>query len=126
MMTEEEHAQALAELQERNKRPGRDSRDVGGKTAIGTEKDVARAYNEFWFGDKPTRLSYRTSMVVDPPDGRMPPLTAEAARADRRQARVPRGAAAGDLRRKTGTHLAAPREPLARLQPRSDQSRGWS
>ena len=31
MMTEEEHAKALAELQERNKRPGRDSRDVGGK-----------------------------------------------------------------------------------------------
>ena len=57
-MTEEEHAKALAELQERNKRPGRDSREVAGKPAIGTEKDVARAYNEFWFGDKPTKLSY--------------------------------------------------------------------
>jgi hypothetical protein len=57
MMTEEEHAKALAELQERNKRPGRDSRDVGGKPGLGTEKDVARAYNEFWFGDKPTKLS---------------------------------------------------------------------
>ena len=43
MMTEEEHAKALADLQERNQRPGRDSREVGGKTAIGTEKDVARA-----------------------------------------------------------------------------------
>jgi hypothetical protein len=87
MMTEEEHAKALGDLQERNQRPGRDSREVGGKTAIGTEKDVARAYNEFWFGDKPTRLSYRTSMVVDPADGRMPALTPEAARrgADKRE-----------------------------------------
>src|SRR5436190_4379129 len=80
MMTEAEHAKALSELQERNKRPGRDSREVAGKTAIGTEKDVARAYNEFWFGDKPTRLSYRTSMVIDPPDGRIPALTPEAAK----------------------------------------------
>jgi len=53
-MTEAEHAQELAALQERNQRPGRDSREVAGKPAIGTEKDVARAYNEFWFGDKPT------------------------------------------------------------------------
>jgi len=79
-MTEAEHAQELAALQDRNKRPGRDSRDVGGKTGVGTEKDVARAYNEFWFGDKPTRLSYRTSMVTDPPDGRIPALTPEAAK----------------------------------------------
>jgi len=79
-MTEEEHAQELAALQERNKRPGRDSRDVGGKPGVGTEKDVARAYNEFWFGDKPTKLSYRTSMVIDPPDGRIPALTPEAAK----------------------------------------------
>ena len=77
-MTEEEHAKALAELQERNKRPGRDSRDVGGKPGLGTEKDVARAYNEFWFGDKPTKLSYRTSMIVDPPDGRIPTFTPDA------------------------------------------------
>jgi hypothetical protein len=86
-MTEAEHAKALAELQERNKRPGRDSREVAGKPGIGTEKDVARAYNEFWFGDKPTKFSYRTSMIVDPPDGRIPPLTPEAAKriADKRE-----------------------------------------
>ena len=53
-MTEEEHAKALADLQERSKRPGRDSREVGGKPGVGTEKDVAREYYEFWFGDKPT------------------------------------------------------------------------
>src|ERR1041384_4523145 len=71
-MTEAEYMQELAALQQRNARPGRDSRDVGGKSGLGTEKDVARAYNEFWFGDKPTRLSHRTSMVIDPPDGRLP------------------------------------------------------
>jgi len=87
MLTEEEHAKALADLQERNKRPGRDSREVAGKPGVGTEKDVARAYNEFWFGDKPATLSYRTSMVIDPPDGRIPPLTTEAAKriADKRE-----------------------------------------
>src|SRR5262245_35285344 len=86
-MTEEEHAKALAALQQRNQRPGRDSREVGGKPGVGTEKDVARAYNEFWFGDKPTKLSYRTSMVIDPPEGRIPPLTPEAAKriADKRE-----------------------------------------
>jgi hypothetical protein len=86
-MTDAEHAQELAALQQRNQRPGRDSREVAGKPAIGTEKDVARAYNEFWFGDKPTKLSYRTSMVIDPPDGRIPPLTPEAAKhiADKRE-----------------------------------------
>lgn len=86
-MTREEHAKALAELQARNQRPGRDSREVGGKPAIGTEKDVARAYNEFWFGDKPTQLGMRTSMVTDPADGRIPPFTPEAAKriADKRE-----------------------------------------
>jgi hypothetical protein len=86
-MTEDEHAKALADLQERNKRPGRDSREIAGKPGLGTEKDVARAYNEFWFGDKPTKLSYRTSMIIDPRDGRLPPFTPEVAKriADKRE-----------------------------------------
>ncbi len=87
LMTEAEHAKALADLQARNQRPGRDSREVGGKPALGTEKDVARAYNEFWFGDKPTKLSMRTAMITDPADGRLPPYTVEAAKriADKRE-----------------------------------------
>ena len=75
LMTKEEHARALAEMLERNKRPGRDNR-----VDAGTEKDVARAYNELWFGDKPTQLGMRTSMITDPPDGRIPAYTAEAAK----------------------------------------------
>lgn len=44
--------------------------------------DLKGAYNEFWF-DRGTRVvpSRRTSIVVDPPDGRVPPLTPAAQRA---------------------------------------------
>jgi hypothetical protein len=44
----------------------------------GTRADVERAYNDFWW-DRGTKVtSLRTSLVVDPPDGRVPPLTAQA------------------------------------------------
>lgn len=44
----------------------------------GTIADVANAYNDFWW-DSGTKVvkTRRTSIIVDPPDGRMPPLTAE-------------------------------------------------
>ncbi len=44
----------------------------------GTAADVTLAYNNFWW-DPGTRLfkSRRTSVVIDPPDGRIPPLTAK-------------------------------------------------
>jgi hypothetical protein len=55
------------------------NRDRRGATA---EADVAGAYNDFWFdrGSKivPTR---RTSLVIDPPDGKIPPLTPQAQKA---------------------------------------------
>jgi hypothetical protein len=44
----------------------------------GTEKDVAGAYNSVFISVKHT--GRRTSMIVDPPDGRIPPLTPEAKR----------------------------------------------
>ena len=37
------------------------------------EEDVAGAYNQFWW-DRGTSTG-RTSLIVDPPDGRVPPLT---------------------------------------------------
>jgi hypothetical protein len=77
-MTDAEHQKAVDQLLERNQRPGRDSREINGQDIRGTEKDVARAFNEHWFGDKPTEVSRRTSMIIDPPDGRMPALTPEA------------------------------------------------
>ncbi|MSO61353.1 MAG: hypothetical protein EXQ50_04565 [Acidobacteria bacterium] len=41
--------------------------------------DVARAYNDFWW-DSGTRVvpTRRTSLIVDPPDGRVPALTTDA------------------------------------------------
>jgi hypothetical protein len=46
--------------------------------AKGTRGDVERAYNDFWWdrGTKVTTL--RTSLVIEPEDGRVPPLTEEA------------------------------------------------
>lgn len=60
----------------RASRPGREyrDRDASGK---GTEQDVAGAYNAVYNPVLP--LSRRTSLVVDPPDGRIPPLTPAAA-----------------------------------------------
>jgi hypothetical protein len=50
---------------------GRDAR-----SPRGSEADVAGAYNSVWGGRK--RTGRRTSMIVDPPDGRIPPLTPQA------------------------------------------------
>jgi hypothetical protein len=51
----------------------RDNRD-----ARGTNADVANAYNDFWW-DSGTKVvkTRRTSIVVDPPDGRVPALRPE-------------------------------------------------
>jgi hypothetical protein len=55
----------------RVQRPGRDGR--GGR---GSELDVQGAYNAVWGGLK--RTGARTSLIVDPPNGRMPSITPEA------------------------------------------------
>jgi hypothetical protein len=53
---------------------GRDNRG-----ARGSERDVSGAYNNVWGALK--RTSQRTSMIVDPPDGRIPAMTPEAQKA---------------------------------------------
>jgi hypothetical protein len=59
-----------------------DRRDGGGDT------DVNRAYNEFWRDRGRVTPDHRSSLIVDPPDGRVPPVTPEAKkRADERAAR---------------------------------------
>ena len=56
----------------------------------GAEADVTRAYNDFWW-DRGTKVvvTRRTSLIVDPPDGKIPSLTPAAQRrvADRAEAR---------------------------------------
>jgi len=73
--TEQEAAEYERSTVERTNRDQRDSN---------TATDVARAYNDFWW-DSGTRVvpSRRTALIVDPPDGRVPPLTPEA---EKRQA----------------------------------------
>jgi hypothetical protein len=65
----EEEAEEFA--QKRVETTNKDRRD-GGAAA-----DVERAYNDFWW-DFGTRVSKQSSLVVDPPDGRLPPTTADA------------------------------------------------
>jgi hypothetical protein len=50
--------------------------DVDRRERLTKENDVARAYNEAWYdrGTK-TAKTRRTSLIVDPPDGRIPQLT---------------------------------------------------
>ena len=66
--TEEQRAELD---KQRSELPGRD-----GRGARGTELDVAGAYNSEFNSVK--RTGVRTSMIVDPPDGRVPPTTEEA------------------------------------------------
>ncbi len=57
-------------------RAGLLGRDNFQTVAKGTERDVAGAYNAVFTSVKHT--GRRTSLVTDPPDGRIPPLTAQA------------------------------------------------
>lgn len=69
----EEAAKAEAEV---DSRAGRDKR-----AGRGTEKDVAGAYNQTFFDRSPRSLHLvdrRTSLIIDPPNGLLPPLTPEA------------------------------------------------
>ncbi len=71
----------------------------------GTRADVERAYNDFWWdrGTKVTTL--RTSMVVDPPDGRVPAQTEEARKRAADESTRPAFRGAGASGRGTDTWL---------------------
>jgi len=67
----------------------RDRRDGG------AEVDVNRAYNEHWMDSRRLKVTedHRTSLVVDPPDGRIPPAIPISA--ERQKERAERAAALG-------------------------------
>src|SRR5712692_6829555 len=68
--TEQEAAQYEKQVLERTNMDHRDG---------GARADIERAYNDFWW-DRGTKVvrTLRTSLVIDPPSGRIPPLTAAA------------------------------------------------
>ena len=70
VFTPEEAAKYEKETNQRNDADSRESNP---------EADVNHAYNQFWW-DRGTKVvpGLRTSLIVDPPDGRVPPLTPEA------------------------------------------------
>jgi hypothetical protein len=80
-------------------------------SSLGTAADVGRAYNQFWY-DRGTKVigTRRTSLIVDPPDGKIPALTPEG------QQRVTRNARRGtddpenrSLWERCITHSSVPR-----------------
>jgi hypothetical protein len=77
----EEFQQQLAHDLTRDRRDG------------GADADVNRAYNEHWMDSRRLKITAdrRTSLIVDPPDGRMPPLVPLPP--EREKARVARNAA---------------------------------
>src|SRR5258708_26933720 len=94
----------------------------------GTELDVAGAYNAQFFSQKHTGA--RTSMIVDPPDGRIPPLTPQAqkiAAADR-EFRLALLQATATCKNKSvacsgGKYDPTPSPRLAELPPRCNTAR---
>lgn len=67
VLTDEE----TAELEKQTK----ENRNTDHRQEIGTEADVASAYNEAWWDRGP--VLNRTSLIIDPADGRLPLLTQE-------------------------------------------------
>src|SRR5437762_238760 len=68
--TEQEAAQYEKQVLERTNMDRRDG---------GAQADIERAYNDFWW-DRGTKIvkTLRTSLIIDPRNGRIPPLTAAA------------------------------------------------
>jgi hypothetical protein len=79
----------------------RDRRDHAATTERGSDgrSDLDRAYNQFWwdFGTK-TVATKQTSLIVDPPNGRIPPLTPEG----QQRARANRGLTTNAAREEGG------------------------
>ncbi|MQA28554.1 MAG: hypothetical protein GEU82_01775 [Luteitalea sp.] len=93
----------------------RAARDVDQReeSSLGTAADVGAAYNQFWW-DRGTKVveTRRTSLIVDPADGKLPPMSAEGQqRAERAGRRVnpPAGPEDRGLWERCITHSAIPR-----------------
>ena len=98
-LTDEEVAQRDVEFAETRSLDRRDDEAPGLGTEPGgrlTEADVSRAYNEFWVERGQTIANNRTSIIVDPDDGRLPPLTPDGLRRTEARAEFRRGRGPSD------------------------------
>jgi hypothetical protein len=81
LTAEEAAAYERRMVESRNADTNRDKEDTSRGVINGTltTADVALAYNDFWW-DRGTQVdgSRRTSLIIDPPDGKIPPLTPQA------------------------------------------------
>jgi hypothetical protein len=68
-LTIDEVASFEQAAQERDRDEGRE---------VGSVRDVEGAYNDFWWDGGTKVAGRRTSLIIDPPNGRMPDLTPEA------------------------------------------------
>jgi hypothetical protein len=63
---------------EQFQKQARENRNQDRRDGAGTNADVSRAYNDFWWDFGRNVSGRQTSLVIDPPDGRIPALTPEA------------------------------------------------
>ena len=78
----EEEAAAFAEAESRRLNRDLIDSETGGLNYAPESEGGVVPYNEFWY-DRGTTVIASTSLIIDPPDGRLPPLTPEAqSRAD--------------------------------------------
>ena len=81
VLTDEEAAKLQADIAYRLDRDRRDG---------GAQADVSRSYNDAWMDPARMRLTAdkRTSLIIDPPDGRIPPRVRREATAAEKQAQA--------------------------------------
>ena len=82
-----------------------------GRPERGTDADVAGAYNDIFSGrGRDVIRTKRTSLIIDPPDGRLPPLT-------------PEGQQRADARRRVNTSESGPGGPADYPEQRPSNDR---
>ena len=81
--------------------PGRDDR-----SQRGTERDVAGAYNDHWNPPRTSLSDRRTGLIIDPADGRIPPMTPEAEKRTREMRDYLRALLDGTARGRPGAAIS--------------------
>jgi len=99
ILTDEEVAERDTEFAQARSLDRRDDEAPGLGTEPGgrlTVADVSRAYNEFWVERGTTIANNRTSIIVDPPNGRRPALTQDGRQRQESRAEFRRGRGPSD------------------------------